>query len=287
MKTLIFFPTFNEAGNVASMIGWISRAMPDAHILIVDDNSADGTRDILVGLKNDKLTLLVRPSKLGIGTAHLLAWAHALHHGYDLLVTMDGDHSHDPADVPKLVAKLNDGHDLVVGSRYMPGGRCDYAGYRRWLSRGANSAARLFLQIEVSEFTNSFRVFRVAKLAEIDFADLLVSGYSFFFMTIVQANVRRLRIAEIPIHFHNRNAGTSKIPPLELFRGLQNLIRLAVTSHLMKSTTQLPHELIACEACGCEYSRLILHSGVKSKGVGPALAAADICLFCGDRSAAR
>lgn len=172
MKTLIFFAPYNEVCNVASMLDGIALA----DILIVDDNSTDGTLDLLKVMHRDSLTVLVRPSKQGLGSAHLLAWKHALQHGYEVLVTMDGDHSHDPAEIPRLTAALGDGCDLVIGSRYMVGGG-DYTGYR---------------------------------------------------------NLHNLLITEVPIHFHERNAGISKIPPLEIFRAIWNLLQLAAICHFTR-----------------------------------------------------
>jgi dolichol-phosphate mannosyltransferase len=233
-KTLVFFATYNEVGNVASMIEQISLAAPDADIFIIDDNSNDGTLAVLEDLKRDNLTVLVRPSKLGLGSAHLLAWKHAIQHHYDVLVTMDGDLSHDPADIPRLTAKLAEGYDLVIGSRYTEGGACDYTGYRRYVSILGNVGARLLLGIRLSEFTTSYRAFRISTLQKIDFATVAVNGYSFFLTVIVQAYLNGLRLKEIPIYFHERNSGASKIPPLEIFRGMSKLLQLAYIVHIGK-----------------------------------------------------
>jgi len=212
---------------VATMLDRISMATPRADIFVVDDNSTDGTLDVLEAMRRDNLKVLVRPSKLGLGSAHLLAWNYAIQQGYEALVTMDGDNSHDPADIPRLLAALAEGCDLVVGSRYVAHGICDYTGYRKYVSRIGNSAARTLLPIALSEFTTSFRAFRVVSLKRINFDTLRGGGYSFFLAVIVQAYMQGLAITEVPIHFHERNAGTSKIPPLEIFRGIWNLLRLA------------------------------------------------------------
>lgn len=231
MKTLIFFATYNEVGNVAAMLDGIALAVPLADILIVDDNSTDGTLDLIKGRHHKHLNVLVRPSKLGLGSAHLLAWKYALKRGYEVLVTMDGDRSHNPEQIPPLLDALGDDCDLVIGSRYMAGGGCDYTGYRKRISQLGNMAAHALLHIGLSEFTTSFRAFRVSSLNRIDFNTLRVSGYSFFLTVIVQAYLHGLRITEVPIHFYERNAGISKIPPLEIFRGIWNLFRLAAICH--------------------------------------------------------
>lgn len=287
MKTLIFFATYNEAGNVAAMLERIALSAPEADILVVDDSSKDGTLAVLDSLRRDNLTVLVRPGKLGLGTAHLLAWKHALYHGYDVLVTMDGDHSHDPVDIPRLVTRLNgiDGSgkevDVVIGSRYALGGRCDYSGYRLWVSRLANWGARWLLGIRLSEFTTSFRAFRVPRLNKIDFNTLMVGGYSFFLTVIVQAHLHRLRIAEVPIHFHERYAGTSKIPPLEIFRGMANLLRLAVICHFRRPALDPVNPVRGCKKCSSPFA--VMAAPVENKTHDRQDGSTTVCLFCGDR----
>jgi dolichol-phosphate mannosyltransferase len=284
-KQLVFFPTYNEAGNVASMLARIFQAAPKADILIIDDSSPDGTPAILASCERDRgnFKYLVRPRKLGIGTAHLLAWRYALHHDYDALVTTDGDHTHDPAEIPMLLQKLHDGNDFVIGSRYIEGGRSDNAWYRRWLSQTANAAIRQLLQIKLSEFTTSFRAIRVNRLRELDFASLLVSGYSFFFLAMVHAHARGLRIAEVPIHVHNRATGSSKLTPLEVFRSMRDLIRLTTNRHPIKATRDVGDERTSCPACGCAYSRMMLHVGTNSKKTRFGRQLTEYCLFCGDK----
>jgi dolichol-phosphate mannosyltransferase len=277
MKTLIFFATYNEAGNVESMVDRITAAAPEADILIVDDNSKDGTLDILATLKTPKLNVIIRPGKLGLGTAHLLAWKYAIHNNYDVLVTMDGDHSHDPADIPKLIGGLNESTDLVIGSRYAPGGKCDYTGYRLRVSQAANKAARLLLGIKLSEFTTSFRAFRVSRLGAIDFDTLVVGGYSFFLAVIVQAHRHGLKVAERPIHFHERNAGVSKIPPLEIFRGMANLLKLTVICHF-KKISPVKNDTLTCAPCQCDFSKMRIQKEPKSAAI-----INEICLNCGDK----
>jgi dolichol-phosphate mannosyltransferase len=168
-KLLVFFATYNEAGNVERLLGKITSVAPEAHILVVDDNSSDGTVEVMQQLHLPQLTIIRRKGKLGLGTAHLLALAYARHHGYDVVATMDGDLSHDPADLPALVSELVKGSDIGVGSRYMPGGSCDYSGYRLYVSRLGNIAARCLLGLKLHEFTTSFRAFRVDALPRLEF----------------------------------------------------------------------------------------------------------------------
>jgi dolichol-phosphate mannosyltransferase len=198
------------------------------------------------------------------------------------LLTMDGDQAHDPAEIPILASKLLQGYDLVVGSRYMPGGRCDHTGYRRLLSWTANIAPRWLFQIKISDFTHSYRAFRVAKLAEIDFGKLLVNGYSFFFMTTVQTYRQGFRIAEVPVRYHVRTAGVSKIPPLEILHGIRNLIWLRLTSSRNETGASPLAKFGSCAVCGCEYSKLVPSARTKPTAMFAA-EPKSVCLFCGDK----
>lgn len=268
MKTLIFFATYNEAGNVASLLERIAQYAPSADIVVVDDNSPDGTAEVIRQLGRDNVTVLLRKGKLGLGTAHLLAFCYALAHGYDALVTMDADGSHDPQHLPSLMEQLGTGRDFVIGSRYMKGGACDYDGYRLRVSQAANIGARLLLSIKLTEFTTSYRIFKTDKLRTLDFGALLVGGYSFFLTTVVEAARRGWSLGEVPIHFRERGYGSSKIPPFEIFRGIANLLRLAVVKLVGGKPPALSFSPQACAACGTGYS---LVGAPQNK----------VCVFCG------
>lgn len=269
MKTLIFSATYNEAGNVQALLTGIAAEAPHADILIVDDNSRDGTVEVMRGLEMEKLVIVQRPGKLGLGTAHLFAFCYAAHYGYDVLVTMDADGSHEPSSISELLEKIQRGSDFVIGSRYAPGGACDYFGYRLRVSQAANIAARILLGVRISEFTTSFRAFRVDGLKTLSFPDLLVGGYSFFLTTVVELARRKMRLSEVPIHFRERGYGTSKIPPFEVFRGMANLMRLAAIKHLTRRPSLETQSLHACKNCENPYSFVITH-GVSG-----------VCLHCG------
>lgn len=268
MKTIIFFATYNEAGNVASLLERIAQYAPSTDVVVVDDSSPDGTAEVVRHLGWSNVTVLVRKGKLGLGTAHLLAFCYALAHGYDALVTMDADGSHDPKHLPALMAKLDAGCDFVIGSRYMRGGACDYHGYRLRISQAANIGARLLLSVDLTEFTTSYRIFKTDKLRSLDFSALLVGGYSFFLTTVVEAARRGWSLGEVPIHFHERGYGSSKIPPFEAFRGMANLLRLAVVKLVGGRPSAHLFAEQACDACGTGYSVV---SAPQHK----------VCLFCG------
>jgi dolichol-phosphate mannosyltransferase len=276
-KSLVFFATYNEAGNVTPLLTAITNSIPDAGILVVDDNSSDGTVEALHNLGLPQLTVLVRKGKLGLGTAHLLALAYARHHAYDVIVTMDGDMSHDPADIPALLKEVARGVDIAIGSRYMPGGSCDYTGYRLYISKLGNIAARYSLGIKLHEFTTSFRAFKVASLQRIDFSRLLVGGYSFFLTMVAEAASRGLHISETPIHFHERGYGQSKIPAFEAFRGIANLARLALIKAFTTSPTP-PATLTSCSNCKTAFS--FVEKIAESKTSNEKITEGT-CVFCG------
>ena len=206
---------------------------------------------------------------MGLGSAHSLAMLYAMDHGYDCLVTMDADLSHAPSDIPRLLSGIEQGADFVIGSRYMPGGSCDYQGYRKQLSVVGNYFARLLLQIPIHEFTTSYRAFRVDKLRGLDFRWINNYGYSFFLEVVFSLHRAGLAIQEVPIHFYNRNYGSSKIPPLEIVRGMKKLSLLWL-SQLMGSDSnrhQPIDPMIArqrCQACGSAYLYRSSHASSSS-----------------------
>ena len=231
-KVLVFTATYNEIHNVEPLVDEISQSAPLADILIVDDDSPDGTGQKLDQLKLSypNLAVIHRGRKKGLGTAHSLAIIYAIKNQYDMLVTMDADRSHSPFDIPRLIERLSDKDqgacDFVIGSRYMKGGSCDYGGYRKLLSVGGNWLARITTGIPIHEFTTSFRAFRVAKLENLNMYWMKNRGYSFFLEVATQLHRSGLKFAEIPIHFHDRSSGDSKIPRLEIFRGMKKLLAL-------------------------------------------------------------
>jgi dolichol-phosphate mannosyltransferase len=276
-KSLVFFATYNEAGNVQPLLKSITEVAPDADILVVDDNSSDGTVEAMRQLNLGQLSIISRKGKLGLGTAHLLALAYARHHGYDIVVTMDGDLSHDPRHLPALLDQVAKGADIGIGSRYMPGGSCDYAGYRLYVSKLGNIAARCLLGLNLHEFTTSFRAFKVASLQRIDFSRLLVGGYSFFLTMIAEAATRGLRITETPIHFHERGYGVSKIPAFEAIRGIVNLARLAWIKAFLHNPPA-PATLSSCPDCKTAYTFIASAEGRDSHATP---APSGTCVLCG------
>ncbi len=226
-KTLIFTATYNEKDNIKKFFENISRLKIDLDILIIDDNSPDKTWEILKELekKNQNLKVIIRDNKLGLDTAHKTAFTYAKNNNYEKFITMDADLSHDPAEIPKMIDIL-DKSSFVIGSRYIKGGKCDMSGHRFILSIMGNRFIKKILNLSCNEFTTSYRGFNLLKLKDFDLNLVKSKGYSFFMETIYRLNKHGIKINEIPIHFKNRFHGSSKIPSIEIFRTLKNLLIL-------------------------------------------------------------
>lgn len=229
-KTLIFTATYNEKGNIERYLKKVFQYSPDVDVLIVDDNSPDGTGMLLDKLakESNQINIINRPGKLGLGSAHHLAMLYAIKNNYDNLVTMDADLSHDPKDIPKLLNKLKNA-DFVIGARYIKGGGSDYTGYRKFLSKTAGFLARTLLLINLNEFTSSFRAFNVNKLKQVNFLKMHNQGYSFFMESIVRFHQAGLKLTQVPSYFYDREHGISKIPKFEIFFGILKLFHLFIS----------------------------------------------------------
>ena len=231
-KTLIFTATFNEKENIIILIEKINNLQRDVDILVIDDNSPDQTGNILKDLEktSKNLKVIIREKKLGLDTAHKLAYDYAIKNDFDYLITMDADLSHDPTELSNFIDHLND-HHFVLGSRYMPGGRCLMRGSRLIISKLGNLVIRFFSGINCNEFTTSYRGFDIKKLENFNLNNVNDSGYSFFMGTLFEIKKKGFQIKEIPITLYDREQGASKIPKIEIFRTLINLIK-----HIIKNT---------------------------------------------------
>lgn len=257
--TLVFFPTYNEAETIELMLSRLLALPIQFDLLIVDDRSTDGTTQFIqnVAKANNRIRLIVRGGKLGIGSAHRLGWVYARRQGYSRLVSLDGDLSHDPADIPRLLAALDAGVDVALASRYAPGGCTDYRGWRLFLSSNANRFARPLLGLPFYEYTTSFRAAKLDRVPPGIVEGIARQGYGFFLSCVVGFAREKLIIAEIPIHFRDRHRGESKIPRFELVRGIANLLSNAIDRRPAKRSL-LPES--ACPTCGSRY-RVAMHSG--------------------------
>jgi glycosyltransferase involved in cell wall biosynthesis len=230
-RALIVLPTYNEAANIADLVAGLRRATRDVgpfDILVVDDGSPDGTAQIVRGLtKSDPhLHLLDRGKKLGLGTAYRAGFDHARTHGHEFVFTMDADFSHSPEHVPHLWHEAPKA-DLVIGSRYMPGGGiANWPRHRRMLSAAANLLARRMLRLHVRDCTSGFRCYRVALLARIDLDAIHSEGYSYLTEVLFRCQQAGARVREVPIKFVDRRAGKSKISKREIWKAMLTLLRL-------------------------------------------------------------
>ncbi len=209
---LVVVPTYNEAENIALIADAVrSRGLG---LLIVDDGSPDGTGKIADDLaqSDPEIAVLHRKTKQGLGPAYAAGFAFALQHDVDVICEMDADFSHDPNDLPRLVAAVESGADLAIGSRYVVGGGVeDWPWHRRWLSRGGNIYARTLLQTEVNDMTAGFRAFRADALRKLDYASCEASGYGFQVEMAWNASRLGLDVREVPIIFRDRTRGISKM----------------------------------------------------------------------------
>ncbi|MCA1828198.1 MAG: polyprenol monophosphomannose synthase [Myxococcales bacterium] len=226
-KVLVFTATYDEAANISPLIEDIFRELPSCDMLVVDDNSPDGTGEILDALvhRYPRLSVIHRPRKSGLGSAHRLAVQHAIAGGYDALVTMDADFSHHPRYLPAMLEELEQS-DFVTGSRYAPGGSCNYGLARRALSRTANLLARGLLRIPLRETTTAYRGFRRSLLSLLDVESIRSDGYSYMVESIFRVSRATRRMSEFPIAFVDRRAGRSKISQVEIWKGFTTLLRL-------------------------------------------------------------
>jgi dolichol-phosphate mannosyltransferase len=213
-RTLIVTPTYNERSNITEFVQSVRVAAPQADVMIVDDNSPDGTGEIADELsRNDpQVKVMHRAKKLGLGTAYIQAFRRGLTQEYERFVEMDADFSHDPQYLPAFFEALDGGADLVLGSRNIPGGRVEGWGTgRHVLSKGGSLYSRMILGIKVSDLTTGFKAFTRRALEAIELDQVHSNGYSFQVEMTYRALRKGLRIAEVPIVFVDRRVGQSKM----------------------------------------------------------------------------
>lgn len=207
-------PTYNEAANIAEVLRRIRAAAPDVDVLVVDDSSPDGTADLAEALAAELggIEVLRRPAKSGLGSAYRAGFTIGLGRGYEVVVEMDADLSHDPATLPALLAEVEGGADLAIGTRYMPGGRIpDWPWYRRAISRIGNLYARAMLGISPHDATSGFRAYHRRALERINLDGVRADGYGFQVEMAYRVEKGGGVLAEVPIEFRDRTLGHSKM----------------------------------------------------------------------------
>ena len=215
----LILPTYNEAENIEAVVeaalGVLGAASPDGYrVLVVDDGSPDGTGEIAdrLAARHPEVEVVHRPGKAGLGRAYLAGFAVALDAGAGYVLEMDSDFSHDPADIARLLEAARDGADLVLGSRYVPGGGVtDWGALRRTISRGGCWYARTALGVDIHDLTGGFKCFRRATLEGIDLPTVSSEGYAFQIELTYRAIRRGFRVVEVPIVFRDRRHGDSKM----------------------------------------------------------------------------
>ena len=210
----VVVPTYNERDNIEIIASRVRSAVPGAHLLVVDDNSPDGTGEIADKLarEDSHIHVLHRAGKVGLGAAYIAGFRWALERGYGAMVEMDADGSHQPEELPRLLEALAAGADLVLGSRYVPGGAVhNWARSRELLSRGGNTYARLMLGLNLKDATGGYRAYRASTLRRIDLDEVESQGYCFQIDLARRAIQAGLTVTEVPITFVERERGASKM----------------------------------------------------------------------------
>lgn len=224
---LVIIPTYNESESLPGVIARVREAVPDAHVLVADDNSPDGTGRMAdeFAAADDHIHVLHRPGKEGLGKAYLAGFAWGLERGYDVLVEMDADGSHRPEELPRLLAQIPHS-DVVLGSRWVPGGSVvNWPASRRVLSQGGSLYTRLALGIPTRDATGGYRAYRASALEALDLSTVESNGYCFQIDLLWRALQRGLVVREVPITFVEREAGTSKMSGRIVREALLNVAR--------------------------------------------------------------
>lgn len=228
MPPAVIIPTYNESDNIPNLISQILALPIDAHVIVVDDNSPDGTGQLVdqIAQTNLRVHAVHRPAKLGLGTAHIAGMRHAFTLDLDPIISMDADFSHDPKYIPNLLAGL-ERFDVMIGSRYVDGGGMEGRDLKlRFVSWGANLFARTMLGIQATDCTSGFRAYRHPVLESINLDTVFSNGYSFLIEMLFLCQSRGWRVGETPIVYQDRRAGTSKISRAEIYKATYTVLRL-------------------------------------------------------------
>jgi len=237
-------PTYNEAENIRLLVNDILALPIPVDVIIVDDNSPDGTGEIADELvdRHSAVHVIHREGKLGLGTAYIAGFKYALAHDYDRIMTMDADFSHHPRYIPAMVETSQFEADLVIGSRYVKGGGAHgCSGPRKLLSWGANAFAKTVLGLKAKDCTAGFRCYSRAVLESVNLDAIRSNGYSFLIEMLYMCQRRGWRVGEVPILFENRTRGASKISKQEIIKALYTVSRLGKERMFSRNKQQEPN----------------------------------------------
>ena len=238
MKTLAILATYNEAENIENLAEEILQKSPDIEMLIIDDNSPDGTGKIADALheKEKRINIIHRPAKLGLASATIEGFEFAMKNRYDFALVMDADFSHHPKYIPAILKEAAESSaDIVIGSRYVPGGGTANWGFLRRLSScTVNLFSRCILGIKAADCSGAFRLYRISQLRQMDFKEIISTGYSFQEEILLRCQRKGLSIREVPIIFSDRERGASKLTAPEIVRSAFALFKLACLALLGK-----------------------------------------------------
>jgi dolichol-phosphate mannosyltransferase len=232
LQVSVIVPTYNEKENIESLVTQLLALPIGVSVIVVDDNSPDGTGEIadrLAAENQGRVSVVHRTGKLGLGTAYIAGFKKGLADGADLICSMDADFSHNPRYLPAMVNKIGQGCDLVIGSRYVRGGGSTHGLVRKVFSWGANTITRVMLGLRAHDTTAGFRCYRREVLESIDLDSIKSSGYSFLFEMLFAVERRGWQVGEVPIYFEDRRLGTSKVSRNEILRSLGTVMQLAPT----------------------------------------------------------
>jgi len=246
VKPLVVLPTYNEAENILVVLDLVREHAPQADVLVVDDGSPDGTADLADkwGAEHGGLDVLRRTEKSGLGSAYRAGFTWGLAHDFEILIEMDSDLQHDPAMLPALIHAVEDGADLAIGSRYVPGGSVPgWKWSRRLISQGGNIYAAMVLGLHVRDLTAGFRAYSGAAIARIALDEVKADGYGFQIEMAYAVANNGGRIVEVPIAFGSRQRGSSKMSSFIVFEALGMVTWWAVRDRLLRRHRARPTSL--------------------------------------------
>ncbi|VTS05752.1 polyprenol monophosphomannose synthase [Tuwongella immobilis] len=229
-RLLVALATYNERDNLQRLIEEIQQQVPTADVLVIDDNSPDGTGQLADAMraKDSRIQVIHRPGKLGLGTALIAAMRHAMEHQYDYIQIMDADFSHPPRYLPGILAGMKQ-FDVMIGSRYVAGGGTEnWPWMRRFISQSVNRMVRTLMRMPVRDASGAFRCYRIAKVREINFDRIRSRGYSFQQEVLFRCYQVGCKLGEYPIIFENRRAGASKVNFKEALRSISMLLFIGI-----------------------------------------------------------